>query len=153
MDIDDNRSQTTTNNNIGNDSNSAIENNEVAQSSLYFDLDTYISRYDPKSETRLQRLFFIASKTSNDEMARACLEMAESQLKAMGNTKVYREMHQMLNRQSLAVTDVEQLPTDATNSSTNPKNGMNTYFTLLCYPSCLHSIRLSMLYSFPFFGT
>jgi len=113
MEIDDN------NNNISNDNSSSIENSDVVlESSAYFDLETYISRYDPKSETRLQRLFFIASQTSNDEMARMCLEMAESQLKAMGNTKVYREMYNMMNWQSLTGADVEQLPTNGTTTTT-----------------------------------
>jgi hypothetical protein len=133
MEIDDNRSINPTyknNNNVSNDNSSNIEHSEVVlQSSVYFDLETYISRYEPKSETRLQRLFFIASQTSNDEMARMCLEMAEAQLKAMGNTKVYREMYNLMNRQSSTVADVEQLPTNGstittgTSFSNSPKNG------------------------------
>ena len=58
----------------------------------FFDFETYVSRYEPRSETRLQRLLFIASQTTNDEVARMCYDMAEAQLKVMGNTKVYRDV-------------------------------------------------------------
>lgn len=116
-------------NNSTNTSNS--RSNEVSSSSLYFDLETYISRYDAKSETRLQRLFFIASQTSNEDMARMCLEMAESQLKAMGNTKVYREIYSMMNRQQQQqqqqLVEMEQSSNNSNNSTnattTNSKNG------------------------------
>ena len=81
-----------------------------SDATFYFDLETYIARYDPTSETRLKRLFFIGSRTNNEQVARMCLEMAESQLKVMGNTKVYREVFGMKKTQRAVDHDEQQFP-------------------------------------------
>ena len=57
-----------------------------------FDLETYISRYDHHSETRLQRLLFLAERTPLREDRLTAYGLAERHMKEMGNIKKYREV-------------------------------------------------------------
>ena len=59
-----------------------------------FDLDTYISRYAAGSETRLQRLAFIAQHTTDSEIKKEALEMLEQQLKESSNVVRYNQIFQ-----------------------------------------------------------
>lgn len=57
-----------------------------------FDLDAYIGRYAAGSETRIQRLAFIAQHTSDDAIKQSALDMLERQLKECGNTVRYQQV-------------------------------------------------------------
>jgi len=63
-----------------------------------FDLESYISRYEKSSETKLQRLLFIAKHASsennnnNNELIKSCYEMIEKHCKEYGNVKRYKEV-------------------------------------------------------------
>ena len=61
-------------------------------SSSIFDLESYISRYDPQSETRLQRLLLIGSKSTSEETVRAAYVLAEQQMRDTANLRRYREV-------------------------------------------------------------
>lgn len=65
--------------------------NPAATSSL-FDLETYISRYDVLSETRLQRLLFVAKRGKSDDVCRLAYQLAERQVREAGNMRKYREI-------------------------------------------------------------
>jgi len=54
-----------------------------------FDLRSYISRYDSKSETRIQRLLFLAR---NGESPKLAYSLLEQQLKQAGNVRRYQEV-------------------------------------------------------------
>ena len=69
---------------------SAVEPATVANPS--FDLDTYIGRYAPESETFLQRLAFIAQQTSDSQTRQSALNMLEHQLKESGNVVRYNQV-------------------------------------------------------------
>ena len=66
---------------------------------MSFDLDSYISRYPSTSETRLQRLLFlahqfhstIADENNDKEMASQAFEMAIAQMKSTRNHRRYIE--------------------------------------------------------------
>mmetsp|Transcript_33051 Transcript_33051/g.72482 ORF Transcript_33051/g.72482 Transcript_33051/m.72482 type:complete len:569 (+) Transcript_33051:165-1871(+) len=60
--------------------------------SSIFDLESYISRYDAQSETRLQRLLLIGSKSSAEETGRAAYVLAERQMRDTANVLRYREV-------------------------------------------------------------
>eukprot|EP00957_Ditylum_brightwellii_P202291 15329496-Ditylum_brightwellii.AAC.1 len=53
-----------------------------------FDLESYISRYDKTSETKLQRLLFIAKHSSaQEDILKSCYEMMEDHCREHGNVK------------------------------------------------------------------
>lgn len=61
-----------------------------------FDLDAYIARYEPNSETRLQRLLLMASVSSSSQssadLARQAYQMAERQCRETANVGTYRQV-------------------------------------------------------------
>jgi COP9 signalosome complex subunit 1 len=57
-----------------------------------FDLDVYIGRYAPGSETRIQRLVFIAKHTTDESIKQSALDLLEHQLKESGNTVRYQQV-------------------------------------------------------------
>lgn len=61
-----------------------------AASAAVFDLDTYISRYASKTETRLQRLLLVSSKAASRDLAKRAYILAERQMRDTCNTKRYR---------------------------------------------------------------
>eukprot|EP00568_Trieres_chinensis_P000074 CAMPEP_0183304006 /NCGR_PEP_ID=MMETSP0160_2-20130417/9247_1 /TAXON_ID=2839 ORGANISM="Odontella Sinensis, Strain Grunow 1884" /NCGR_SAMPLE_ID=MMETSP0160_2 /ASSEMBLY_ACC=CAM_ASM_000250 /LENGTH=91 /DNA_ID=CAMNT_0025466991 /DNA_START=86 /DNA_END=357 /DNA_ORIENTATION=+ len=61
-------------------------------SASLFDVEVYAARYDPQSETRLQRLLHVAKYAPNDEMKRIAYGMAEVQMRETGNVRRYREV-------------------------------------------------------------
>ena len=69
-----------------------------ANSPPAFDLDAYLSRYEPNSETRLQRLLLIASVSSSKgltdgvALARQAYRMAERQCRDAANVVIYRQV-------------------------------------------------------------
>jgi len=78
----------------------------AAAAPFQFDLEAYISRYEPLSETRLQRLLFLASTLAAQsqssaggdstlaaaEMARQAYRMAEAQCRDACNGRTYRRV-------------------------------------------------------------
>jgi len=56
-----------------------------------FDLETYIARYPATSETRLQRLLFIAKKTTDSDLSKRAYHMAERQLRENSNVRCYKD--------------------------------------------------------------
>jgi hypothetical protein len=58
-----------------------------------FDLDTYIGRYEPLSETRLQRLLFLGQSADNEELAKSAFAMAAQHLQQVGNARTYRHIY------------------------------------------------------------
>ena len=72
-------------------------------SSNLFDLETYISRYESNSETRLQRLLLVASVSasqssqssssgSSERMAEQAYRLAERQCRDAANVRTYRQV-------------------------------------------------------------
>ena len=62
---------------------------------LSFDLEGYVSRYPPQSETRLQRLIFIYHKAydlNDKELGEQAKSLALDQIRATGNVKRYKEL-------------------------------------------------------------
>jgi hypothetical protein len=80
-------------------------NNIEPVCSFYTDVEGYISRYAPFSETRLQRLLFLASCCSQEEdssekaekVPQQCYEWAEQHCKNNGNSMVYRQVFTVSN--------------------------------------------------------
>lgn len=79
-----------------------------------FDLQTYISRYDPPSETRLQRLLFLAhqfhsssnnSEHGSDSLASQAFDMAVQRMKESGNHRRYLEEFGAVEATSPSVED------------------------------------------------
>ena len=74
----------------------------TSSSSDLFDLETYISRYESSSETRLQRLLLVASVSQSqsssqqsarsDRMAEQAYRMAERQCRDASNVRTYRQV-------------------------------------------------------------
>ena len=73
----------------------------TSSSSDLFDLETYISRYESSSETRLQRLLLVASVSQSqsssqsarsDRMAEQAYRMAERQCRDTSNVRTYRQV-------------------------------------------------------------
>jgi len=60
---------------------------------VVFDLDTYIGRYEPLSETRLQRLLFLGQSADNEELAKSAFAMAAQHLQQVGNARTYRHIY------------------------------------------------------------
>ena len=56
------------------------------------DIETYISRYQPKSNISLQRLLFLACTTKDQNASTQGFELLEQRLKQRGNTKMYRQV-------------------------------------------------------------
>ena len=69
-------------------------------SSNLFDLETYISRYESNSETRLQRLLLVASvsqsksssSSGSERMAEQAYRLAERQCRDAANVRTYRQV-------------------------------------------------------------
>jgi len=59
---------------------------------LLFDLESYTSRYDPSSETLLQRLLFIARHAPSKDLATSAFTLLEKFLRERGNHVRYREV-------------------------------------------------------------
>jgi len=57
-----------------------------------FDLETYITRYPVTSETRLQRLLFIAKHATDNDLSRDAYLMAERQIRENLNVRCYKEV-------------------------------------------------------------
>ena len=57
-----------------------------------FDVENYIGRYAPNSETRLQRLVFLAEHASSTADAQTAYRLLERQLKETGNDVFYRKV-------------------------------------------------------------
>mmetsp|Transcript_17296 Transcript_17296/g.26762 ORF Transcript_17296/g.26762 Transcript_17296/m.26762 type:complete len:516 (-) Transcript_17296:158-1705(-) len=57
-----------------------------------FDLETYIGRYHPSSETRLQRLLFIGEHAPDPGGSSLAWDLAERQMRECGNVRKYREV-------------------------------------------------------------
>jgi hypothetical protein len=64
----------------------------AAAATTAFDLDAYIGRYAPGSETRIQRLTFIATHATDEFIQQSALRLLESQLKESGNTVRYQQV-------------------------------------------------------------
>merc|ERR1711862_364764 len=68
-----------------------------------FDLETYISRYEEDSNTRLERLLFLISNNNtntnnnilDEETIKQARILAEKQIKSMYNTKAYKELYEI----------------------------------------------------------
>lgn len=58
-----------------------------------FDLETYIGRYAEGSETRLQRLAFIAQHSSDPALQHTAHQMLERQVKQAGNVIRYKQLY------------------------------------------------------------
>ena len=75
-------------------------NTNSANSPPAFDLDAYIARYEPNSETHLQRLLLIASVSSSSQsssqssadLARQAYQLAERQCRETANVVTYRQV-------------------------------------------------------------
>jgi hypothetical protein len=67
-------------------------NEPAAAAATAFDLDAYIGRYAPGSETRIQRLAFIAEHTTDKSIKQSALDLLEHQLKESGNTVRYHQV-------------------------------------------------------------
>mmetsp|Transcript_28246 Transcript_28246/g.41731 ORF Transcript_28246/g.41731 Transcript_28246/m.41731 type:complete len:453 (-) Transcript_28246:1285-2643(-) len=69
---------------------------EMALDSTYnpepFDLEAYIARYQVTSETRLQRLLFVAKNTTDYDVSREAYRMAERQLLENSNVRCYKDV-------------------------------------------------------------
>jgi len=83
---------TTTNTNKKKDATTSIINSKEQNSLLLFDLESYISRYDENSETRLQRLLFIARRAPSKDLAKSAFALLEKQLKENDNWRRYTEV-------------------------------------------------------------
>ena len=57
-----------------------------------FDLETYISRYETNSETRLQRLLLVASQSKSDDAAQQAYRLADRQCRDASNVRTYRQV-------------------------------------------------------------
>ena len=57
-----------------------------------FDVESYIGRYAPNSETRLQRLVFLAEHAPSTEDSQTAYRLLELQLKESGNDVLYRKI-------------------------------------------------------------
>jgi hypothetical protein len=57
-----------------------------------FDLEAYIGRYSAGSETRLQRLLFIADRTRDAELSTQAYQIAERQMRETSNVRCYKEV-------------------------------------------------------------
>lgn len=79
-----------------------------------FDLDTYTGRYAAGSETRLQRLAFIAQHTSDDTTRQTALSMLERQLMDSGNVVRYTQV--MNTNNSTALLNDEWVRTTTANN-------------------------------------
>lgn len=55
-----------------------------------FDLETYTGRYPVDSESRLQRLLFIAEKTQDPELSKQAYQLAAKHMKGSQNVRAYR---------------------------------------------------------------
>jgi hypothetical protein len=85
----------------------------AVEPAVTFDLETYIGRYAAGSETRLQRLAFIAQHSSDSEIKQAALEMLECQLKKSSNVVRYNQIFQNSN------ADAEWVRTATANNESN----------------------------------
>jgi len=77
--------------------------------SSQFDLRRYISRYDSNSETRIERLIFLARSDKCDS-PKLAYSLLEAQLKQSGNAKRYAEI---FGEGSLAAGDAMDVDTSA----------------------------------------
>lgn len=57
-----------------------------------FDLETYITRYPVTSETRLQRLLFIAKHATDNKLSKDAYLLAERQIRENLNVRCYKEV-------------------------------------------------------------
>jgi hypothetical protein len=80
--------------------------NEPAATEYTFDLYAYIGRYAPGSETRIQRLAFIAEHTTDESITQSALNLLESQLKNSGNTVRYQQFFAQKDQDWLNETTV-----------------------------------------------
>ena len=78
---------------------SSNSNSNSSSNSNPFDLETYISRYESNSETRLQRLLLIGSQltgqSTSDEAARTAAQayrLAERHCRDTANVRTYRQV-------------------------------------------------------------
>jgi len=73
---------------------STSETTETQQASVAaaFDLEAYISRYHPTSETRLQRLLFIGEHAPDPGVSSLAWDLAERQLRECANVRQYRKV-------------------------------------------------------------
>ena len=67
-----------------------MSNRSSEAAPFLFDLETYISRYELHSETRLQRLTWIAKRAPTADIATLAYTFLERELKEIGNIKQYR---------------------------------------------------------------
>jgi COP9 signalosome complex subunit 1 len=61
-------------------------------SSSTFDLDTYIGRYAPDSETRLQRLALLVQHSPSEQTKQAALQYLKKQVQQAGNVVRYSQV-------------------------------------------------------------
>mmetsp|Transcript_28702 Transcript_28702/g.38224 ORF Transcript_28702/g.38224 Transcript_28702/m.38224 type:complete len:532 (-) Transcript_28702:187-1782(-) len=87
-----------------------------------FDLESYISRYDKTSETKLQRLLFIAKHSSaQEDILKSCYEMMEDHCREHGNVKRYKEIFGPDHKEGETPTDasIATSTTDSPSSSSS----------------------------------
>lgn len=65
-----------------------------------FDVESYIARYAPDSETRLQRLLCIAQHAPSQSVALHAYRLLEAQLKDAGNDVMYQQVFDPNNNTS-----------------------------------------------------
>ena len=95
------------------------------------DLEAYISRYEPNSETRIQRLLFIGRNAPSAELATQAYSLLEAQLKEMGNWKRYSEVFSdcpVVEGESYA-DDVNMQDVDMSNNTNNHNDNDNATST------------------------
>lgn len=59
---------------------------------LLFDLDSYLSRYQPLSNITLKRLLFLCRNTKDQNISKVGYKILEERLKRMGNIVLYRQL-------------------------------------------------------------
>ena len=94
-------------------------------SSPPFDLEAYVARYEPTSETRLQRLLLIGSQsqssstacdTSQAAVAAQAYRLAERQCRDTANVRTYRQVFGGGQATSMAATAAAQAGAGAAGS-------------------------------------
>ncbi len=59
---------------------------------LLFDLDSYLSRYQPLSNITLKRLLFLSRNTTDQNISKLGYKILEERLKRKGNIVLYRQL-------------------------------------------------------------
>ncbi len=84
-----------------------MESSSSQRSSSAFDIETYISRYNPTSTISLQRLLFLSCTTNDKDASQKGFQLLEQRLKAKGNTKMYIDVFRPQKPQPKELEDDE----------------------------------------------